>query len=396
VNLLFTLTTYPPSIGGAQLHQHQLALQFIKRHSVQVVSQWDSARTDWLFGTTLKSPYPAKSYEIEGIPVRRITLSDETRRQLRPWVYGYYFLQGLALEHISEALAGEFRDLIKNCSLIHNVRIGREGLSLASLKLARERDIPFVLTPVHHPRWGGWLHRYYHKLYREANGVIALTVAEKQILISLGVSEDRVFVTGHGPVLAHFHDGAMFRAQHNLGEYPIVLFLGQKYSYKGFDKLLEAAPLVWKRWPETRFVFIGPRTHYSNKVFANVKDRRVLELDRVDLQDKTNALAACDVFCLPSSQESFGGVFTEAWSFEKPVIGCDIPAVREVVEHEINGLLLSPAPGDLAEAILTLLTQPELSHKLGQAGHQKVERLYSWPRLAELTEQAYRQILEGC
>ena len=42
----------------------------------------------------------------------------------------------------------------------------------------------------------------------------------------------------------------------------MVLFLGQKLRYKGFDVLLAAAPLVWAKHPATSFVFIGP--HYSS------------------------------------------------------------------------------------------------------------------------------------
>jgi hypothetical protein len=100
------------------------------------------------------------------------------------------------------------------------------------LALARRRDVPFVFTPVHHPRWGGWLHRHYHALYRAADAVIALTEAERQMLVGLGSDERRVFVTGIGPVLAETYDGQRFRAQHGLGDHILVLFLGQKYAYK--------------------------------------------------------------------------------------------------------------------------------------------------------------------
>ena len=72
---------------------------------------------------------------------------------------------------------------------------------------------------------------------------------------------------------------------------------------------------------------ITPRTPFSQKFFTQQPpDPRLIELGTVDLQQKTNALAACTLLCLPSTQESFGGVFTEAWSFEKPVIGANIPA----------------------------------------------------------------------
>lgn len=394
MNLLFTITAYPPSLGGAQLLTHQLARTLLARHTVRVVTQWDEHRTDWLLGTTLNAPRPAKAYTLDGVPVQRLALSETVRRRLWPWVVGYYAWQTPALARIAEALANEINPFASGVDLIHNCRIGREGLSYASLKVARARGLPFVFTPVHHPRWGGWLHRHYHQLYRQAEAVIALTEVERQILIALGVDERRIFVTGMGPVLAETAEGARFRAKYQLTNMPLVLFLGQKYAYKGAAILLQAATRVWQRHPETRFVFIGPRTPYSRRLFAQVtEEARIVELGAVNLQDKTDALAACDIFCLPSAQESFGGVYTEAWSFGKPVIGCDIQAVRAVIEDEHDGYLIPPQPGPLAERLLFLLGHPEVRQQMGQAGKAKVEARYTWSRLAEKTEHVYRQVL---
>lgn len=393
MNLLLTLTAYPPYLGGAQLHMHQLARQLQVRHSVQVVTQWDEPRRDWLLGTTLRAPLEPRRYAFEGVTVDRITLPRAARQRLWPWVLAYYPLQRWALPRIAGELADMIAPFTAAADLIHNCRIGREGLSYASFQLARKRGVPFVLTPVHHPWWGGWLHRYYHRLYRAADAVLALTEAEKQELTRLGVAEDRIHVTGHGPVLADQADGARFRRQHRLEAWPIVLFVGQKYAYKGLSTLLAAAAHVWRTWPETRFVFIGPRTAYSRRLFRSINDPRLVELDTVSLQEKTDALAACDIFCLPSTQESFGGVFTEAWSLGKPVIGVDIPAVRELLADEVDGYLIQPRPEVLAERLLFLLERPDLRMTLGAAGRRKVEARYTWPRLADLTDQVYRQVL---
>ncbi len=395
MNLLFTLTAYPPYLGGAQLHMHQLARHLQVHHSVQVVTQWDEPRHDWLLGTTLRTPREARQYEFEGVTVNRVTLSSAARRRLWPWVLAYYPLQGWALPRIAAELAGAIAPFAAAADLIHNCRIGREGLSYASFQLARRRGVPFILTPVHHPWWGGWLHRYYHKLYRAADAVIALTEAEKEELIRLGVAERNVFVTGHGPVLAEHADGARFRADHRLEAWPLILFVGQKYAYKGLATLLAAAPLVWRTWPETRFVFIGPRTDDSRRLFRAVNDPRLIELDTVTLQEKTDALAACDIFCLPSTQESFGGVFTEAWLLGKPVVGVDIPAVRALIRDGEDGLLIPPRPQALAERLVYLLEHPETRLALGEAGRRKVEARYTWERLTALTEQVYRRVLTG-
>jgi len=395
MNLLFTLTAYPPYLGGAQLHMHQLARHLQVHHSVQVVTQWDEPRRDWLLGTTLRAPREARQYEFESVTVNRVTLSSAARRRLWPWVLAYYPLQGWALPRIAAELADVIAPFAVTADLIHNCRIGREGLSYASFQLARRRGVPFILTPVHHPWWGGWLHRYYHKLYRAADAVIALTEAEKEELIRLGVAEHKVFVTGAGPVLAEHADGARFRAKHRLEAWPIILFIGQKYAYKGLATLLAAAPLVWRTWPEARFVFIGPRTDDSRRLFRSVKDPRLIELDTVTLQEKTDALAACDIFCLPSTQESFGGVFTEAWVLGKPVVGVDIPAVRALIRDGEDGLLIPPRPAALAERLIYLLEHPQMRLALGETGRRKVEARYTWERLTALTEQVYQHVLSG-
>ena len=372
---------------------HQIARELRARHTVQVVTQWSEQRTDWLLGTTLRAPRTPRTYDVDGVPVQTITLSREARWRLTPWVLGYYAVQGPALRRISKALAAGLAPLAA-ADVIHNCRIGREGLSYASLELARVRRVPFVLTPAHHPRWAGWIQRYYHRLYRMADAVIALTEAERWTLLDLGVAEDRIFVTGVAPILAQSADGTRFRERHGLRDEPLVLFLGQKYAYKGLAVLMAAAQRVWRRFPEVRFAFVGPRTWYSRYLFAGRTDHRVLELDAVSLQEKTDALDACDILCLPSSQESFGIVFTEAWSLGKPVVGCDIPAVRAVVEHGRDGLITAREPAAIAEALVALIEQPDLRTAMGERGRRKVEDRYTWPRLAEQTEAVYRHVVQ--
>jgi glycosyltransferase involved in cell wall biosynthesis len=392
MRLLYTLTTYPPSAGGAQLHQHLIAQHLRPEHHIQIVSQWDDNRTDWLLGTTLRAPAHSADYSIDDIPVHRFGLSVWEKLSIAPYVLIYYPLMDVALPPIAACLERYLRPYAVNADLIHNVRIGREGLSYASFQAARRCNIPFVLTPVHHPRWVGRRYRAYRKLYGLADGVIALTNAEKRILVDLGVREERIHVTGMGPVLAPHADPAAFLGQHAITG-PMVLFLGQHYRYKGYQEVLRAASMVWEKVPEAHFVFIGPPVGRSEQVFAASSDPRIHRLGRLDLQGKTNALAACTLLCVPSLQESFGGVYTEAWSFNKPVIGCPIPAVAEVITDHVDGYLVAQEPAQIAERICYLLLNPRCAESMGAAGLHKVERCYSWKRLSELTEQAYQNIL---
>ena len=392
MKLLYTLTAYPPAIGGAQLHQHLLAQQLHQKHPIQVITHWNQNRTDWLLGTTLKAPQKSQDYTIDHIPVHQIGISLQDKIKLLPYLPIYYPLMSLALPKLADILESYLTNYAQDKDLIHNVRIGREGLSYASYNLAKKLDIPFVFTPVHHPRWVGWRYREYIKLYQLADAVITLTNNEKQILIKLGVKEDKIHTTGVGPILAAHADPEDFKQRYQINE-PMVLFLGQHYPYKGYQQLLQAASQIWQKIPETKFVFVGPTVGNSEQIYAQYQDPRIIRLGSVDLQTKTDALAACTLLCVPSTQESFGGVYTEAWSFAKPVIGCDIPAVAEVISQGVDGFLVPQESQSIAETICQVLLDNNLAASLGIAGQRKVEEKFTWQRLAEKTEQIYRDLL---
>ena len=329
MRLLCTITAYPPSTGGAQLHLHGL-LTHLRSVQPEVVSLWDRNRSDWLMGTTLRAAPHDLRYSLDGVPVDRLGLGWRDKGRAIPAVAAYYGATRSAARTLARPLLDRLRPRAREADVVHCVRVGREPLALASEAAAREAGRPFVLTPLHHPRWGGWRHRVYLDLYRRADRVIALTEAERRTLVGLGVRPEAIAVVGTGPILAPSADGRAFRTQYGI-DGPLVLFVGQHFSYKGFGALLAAAPCVGRRHPEAVFAFVGPAVGRSERAFRDV-DGRVMRLGVLDLQAKTDALAAADVVCVPSTQESFGGVLTEAWTLGTPVVGGDIPATREVVD----------------------------------------------------------------
>ena len=237
MRLLCTITAYPPSTGGAQLHLHGL-LTHLTRTRAEVVSFWDQNRSDWLMGTTLRAPIHAVDYTVDGVPVHRLGTSWVDRARGAPGVVAYYGATRWAAAHLARPLVRRLQPRVDAADVVHCVRVGREPLALASAEAARRADRPFVLTPLHHPRWGGRRHRVYLDLYRRADCLIALTPAERETLIGFGAHPDAVRVTGTGPVLAADPDPEGFRARHALTG-PMVLFLGQHFRYKGFTAVLD-------------------------------------------------------------------------------------------------------------------------------------------------------------
>lgn len=387
-----TITAYPPSIGGAQIHQHILNQHLSYQHQIQVVSHWDQNRNDWLRGTTLNAPQQNLDYNLDGIDVHRIGISNIDKIKLVPYVLTYYFNINFNTQKIAKHLQKYLDPYAQKSHLIHNVRVGREGLSYASYYAAQKYDIPFVFTPLHHPKWVGWRYQTYINLYQKADALIALTPAEKEILIQLGVKADKIIVTGIGPVLAQDPDPNLFIEKNQINN-PFVLFLGQHYLYKGYRDILQATSLVWAKNPNVDFVFIGPPVKDSEKYFELFKDSRIHRLGKVDLQTKTNALSACHLLCVPSTQESFGGIYTEAWSFKKPVIGCPIPAVSNVITEGQDGLLVEQRSGAIADAICTLLMNSSLAEKMGKAGYNKVQQKFTWQVISDKINRLYTALI---
>jgi glycosyltransferase involved in cell wall biosynthesis len=388
MKLLYASNLYPPAMGGAQLHLHCLAKAMrAAGNDATVVAHTCRHRTDWLRLSTVCTE-PNRHFKYEGIPVWQLGFSPLTRIRILPWALCYYSLIGPAVRNISHHALDALLSL-EPPDIVHAVRNGREFLTRAALDFARLKGTPFALTPVHHPRWDGWRYTEYDRIYRESDALFVLTEAERRMLIEQkGVSEEKIHVTGVGPVLSREYDVDEFRTRFDIRS-PFVLFVGQQFRYKGIGALLEAAQLVWRKHSDVDFVFIGPQTNYSKAIFSTARDKRIRNLGEVDLASKTAALACCEFLCLPSSQESFGGVYLEAWSLGKAVIGGRIPAIAELITEGKDGLLSSQDPSELADAISLLLTSPEQCRKMGNAGTRKVETRYTWEQIARKTVQVY-------
>ena len=395
MDILYISNLYPPSIGGSQVHLHRLAKTMQSNgNRVSVITMTTRPRTDWLRLSTVLSEKESR-FVYEGIDVWKIGFSARTRLHMAPWALLYYAFMGVSVRRIAALMSQQVEQGTPVPAIVHATRNGREFLARAALDFAHRQNIPFVLTPNHHPRWKGFLYREYTRIYREADALIALTAAEKETLVAeCGVREDRVHITGIGPLLSEEHSEETFRTRFGLKE-RFVLFLGQQLQYKGIQAILQAAPLVWREHPEIRFVFIGPRTSYSRSLFKTVTDPRVSNIGPVDLETKTSALAACDLLCLPSSQESFGGVFVEAWAFRKPVIGGRIGPIASVIDEGKDGLLSSQDPAELARLISSLLSDPVTCRVMGGAGWKKVQARYSWEKIADKTYGIYRSLRGG-
>lgn len=281
-------------------------------------------------------------------------------------------LDWLTLSVMSAAFGqGLDRAIPRDADVVHYVGSAWELLGFAALRVARRRGLGFTMSPAIHPgQWGdGPLDA---RLLATADVVFALSAVEASALKRLGVSSERICLTPLGPNVVPSGEAQRFRERHALEGAPVVLFIGRKQAYKGFDALLEAVWSLRHDVPGARVVTIG-----SGDVDRRLPEG-VLDLGEVDEQTKADALAACDVFCMPSAGEAFGMVYVEAWSYAKPVVVGPAPAARELVEHGRTGLHADQDAASVANALVALLSDPHRAREMGEAGRRIQRASYTW------------------
>jgi glycosyltransferase involved in cell wall biosynthesis len=96
---------------------------------------------------------------------------------------------------------------------------------------------------------------------------------------------------------------------------------------------------------------------------------------------------------MPSLHETFGIGYLEAWLHEKPVIGGDIPPLREVITHGTDGFVVPQRVDAIASAVVALLDDPALRARMGQAGHAKMLERWDWERVMDRVEDAHRRAI---
>lgn len=211
-----------------------------------------------------------------------------------------------------------------------------------------------------------------------------------------GIDAGRFQIIPHGVALPNFDKS------HEDGPTLKALYTGRLEYRKGTDVLLAAIPLVLEKKPDILFELIGNDTNneYQTKFeqgngYAILQ--KVLFRGRIDNNALADAYNNCDIFVAPSRYESFGMIFIEAMSYGKPVIGCNVGGVPDIIINNYNGLFADTDNAQsLADKILLLATDKALRIKMGGNARTTVEDKFTGEALAVNSLNYYRtKLIKG-
>ncbi len=414
MKILLLSDYYPPFLGGGHIQTYKLARGLFKRgHTVSVATLWSGGlaqhETDEEFG-----------FEIHRLQQMRTLLphADQNHAQRHPTPFA------------DPVTTAELKQLIKNIQpdIVHTYG----WITNTCLSAMRDiKNIPIVAslrdygagcatrTLIYHdkicsgPGWSKCLEcssHHYGKIVgtvaaisvlsnrqsfaQEIDGVHSISqyvqqVTERDVLsTSNTLNPDQIL-----EVIPDIHDNAELSpydedALRELPQEPFILFVGSMISRKGIHVLLDAYTQLKNPPPLVLIGYDGPdapKTYPANVfILKNLPNNAVLA-----------AWEQCLFGVLPSVwAEPLGDVVIEGMSKAKAVIGTHPGGHEDLITEGKTGLLVPAGESiPLAEAMQTLIDNPELCKQFGQAGYEKSKQ-YKDDVILPKFEALYQKVIE--
>lgn len=179
-----------------------------------------------------------------------------------------------------------------------------------------------------------------------------------------------------------------------------LLYVGRLNPVKGVHVLIEAFREIHRRMPDSRLIITG--SSFFGGAARTAYERELVELARPVSEaivftgylphEKLKYLySAVDMVAFPSAwPEPFGLVMLEAMASGTCLVASAVGGVPEVVERGINGVLVEPSDASaLAQAICSVLNEPEAMYRMEIAARQNIIDGYTWRRLVGELESVF-------
>ena len=303
------------------------------------------------------------------------------------------------------------RRFLRNRRHQYDIVHDNQGLSYSLLTV--KKWLPTIAT-IHHPitvdrkiairsapnpwrkmqqwRWYSFIGMQ-KRVSRTLSHIITVSqIASKDISRDFNISADRFRVIPNGVRTDQFYPIPEIPREKNR----LIVTNSADMPLKGLYYLLRAISKVAQTHP-VRLTVVGTpqKNGYSLKLIQKLGIGNLITFTgRIADEQFVREYARATAAVVPSVYEGFGLPVGEAMACAVPVISTTGGALPEVVGKA--GLLVPPADDQaLANAILTILQQPQLAQKLGQAGYQRVHQHFTWMKAAQKTVAVYREAIRA-
>lgn len=230
----------------------------------------------------------------------------------------------------------------------------------------------------------GVAHNYNIKHYNDADSVFTITKDLIETLAANNILRENIF---HIPNMVRCSE---LPHRNNRNGVPIIGGMGRFVAKKGFDVYIEALKMLKERGIAFKAILGGMGKEAES---LKSQSRKAGLAEYIDfpgwVQDKKAFYTGIDIFCLPSLHEPFGIVLLEAFTYGTPVIATDSEGPRDIIKAGEDALIVEMGSAEqLANAIETLIKDPQKADKLAANAFAKVKTQYSLEVVGAKIEQA--------
>jgi phosphatidylinositol alpha-1,6-mannosyltransferase len=201
----------------------------------------------------------------------------------------------------------------------------------------------------------------------------------------------------------HFspQDSSELRRELGLDEKKVIVSVGRLVHRKGQDHLIESMPEILAKVPNAHLLIVGRGPyleHLAKLVAVNKVENHVSFIGRVQYAELPRFICAGDVFAMPSRSrfaglevEGLGIVYLEASACGLPVVAGNSGGAPDAVVEGITGLVVDGTNNtQIADAVITLLTNPQKCKEMGDAGQAWIKENWRW----EIWSKRFNELLE--
>lgn len=354
----------------------------------------DHQRFDLQFACLKKFGLFLDEVERLQIPVREFPISSflDPRTQWQLWKMAAY----MRAERVQIAHSYNF---YSNVMAVPAARLAGVPVVLASI-----RDRGIYLTPMQKKvqKW----------VCNLADRVLVNAESIRDWLIEQGVPRQKIALVRNGIDLSLYEHAAQTSdIRKELGipaTARLVIMLARLNPQKGIDEFLHAAAKVRKLHPDVHFLVVGDKLEFKDGAVVSDVDyhnylHRLTETLRIGhctwytghRTDVPSLLAQSCISVLPSHSEGLSNSLIESMAAGLPLVATNVGGNPELVEQGVNGLLVPVMDHDaLAAAISTILSDPGLARRFGEASRRLCEEQFSMSKMAQATQRIYLSELE--
>ncbi len=219
---------------------------------------------------------------------------------------------------------------------------------------------------------------------------------DRNLLVSLRLvdPENIRLIRGAGVDTAIFHPSA------EPAGLPVIVLASRMLWDKGLGEFVEAAKLLHESKVNVRFVLVGDSDLQNHN---SVPQSTLTEWNRTGVvewwgkrDDMPEVFSQASIVCLPSAYgEGVPKVLIEAAACGLPIVTTDTPGCRDVVRHEVNGLLVPVrSTVELADALQRLIENPELRRSMGARGREIAVNEFAVEKVVAETMAVYVEMVQ--